>query len=352
MKIQLYPVELPLEYEFTIARGSMTTQRSLIVALEHDGRIGYGESTENAYYGYTLNSMAQSIERWKPLVEDYHYASPAELWQLLYSHDHDDTFALSAVDLAAHDLFGKLAGQRTYEMLGLKWDDIVDSSYTIGIDIVEKMVSKLQENVGWSVYKIKLGAGHDVEIIRELRRHTTATFRVDANCGWSVNETIANSHVLKTLGVEFIEQPLPADASAADQQRVYAESALPVIADENCLVESDVAKCHEQFHGINVKLCKCGGLTPAVRMLQKARSLGMKTMIGCMVESSVGISAAAQLLPLLDYADLDGANLLADEPASGVTVNNGRIAQPNEFGTGVSLSCSRLGYFSVENPRI
>lgn len=347
MKIRLYPLELPLQYEFTIARGTMKAQRSLVVELEHNGTVGYGESTENAYYGYTLGSMSRSIQRWESIIEGFAYESPAELWQLLYDHHHNDTFAMSAIDLAAHDLFGKIAGRGTHEMLGLRWADVIDSSYTIGIDRLDKMVSKLNAHSGWGVYKIKLGTDHDVEIVRELRKHTDAVFRVDANCGWSVDETIANSLELKPLGVEFIEQPLPATAFAYAKERVYAESALPIIADENCLVEADVAKCHEHFHGINVKLCKCGGLTPAFRMLQEARSLGMKTMVGCMVESSVGISAAGQLLPLLDYADLDGANLLADEPASGVKVTRGRVVLPSEFGNGVSLLQSRVKNFSA-----
>jgi L-Ala-D/L-Glu epimerase len=343
MKLRLLRLELPLEHEFTIARGSMTVQRSLVVELEYNGVSGFGESTENTYYGFSLDSMSASIERCRATIEGFRFEgtgspdSPAELWRTLQPHLQNDSFALSAIDLAAHDLFGKLAGRHTFDMLGLEWKTIPDSSYTIGIDSIDRMVAKLRERSGWSLYKIKLGTDQDVEIIRELRKETRATFRVDANCGWTVDETIANSKALKNLGVEFIEQPLPADASSDAHRRVHDESSLPIIADENCLAESDVEKCSGFFHGVNVKLCKCGGLTPALRMLRQARSLGMKTMVGCMVESSVGISAAAQLLPLLDYADLDGAILLADDAAEGVTVNNGVVRLGQRFGNGVEL---------------
>lgn len=337
MKVRLHQFELPLEHEFTIARGSITTQRSLVVELEHEGVSGYGESTENTYYGFSLNSMSASIERCRLVIETQEFSTAAELWTTLQPLLSNDSFALSAIDLAAHDLFGKLAGRHTFEMLALKWNNIPDSSYTIGIDSIEKMISKLHERSGWSLYKIKLGTDRDVEIIRQLRKETDATFRVDANCGWTVDETIENSGALKELGVEFIEQPLRADAADDEHRRVHDESSLPIIADENCLTERDVKTCHGLFHGVNVKLCKCGGLTPAVRMLRHARSLGMKTMVGCMVESSVGISAAAQLLPLLDYADLDGAVLLASDAARGVTVNNGVVQLGQCFGNGVEL---------------
>ncbi|MCA9234960.1 MAG: dipeptide epimerase, partial [Planctomycetales bacterium] len=186
------------------------------------------------------------------------------------------------------------------------------------------------------IYKIKLGTPHDLEIVRELRRHTRAVFRVDANCAWTADEAIAKSHALADLGVEFIEQALPA-ADWEGAQRVFAKSALPVIADESCIHEADVARCHGRFHGVNVKLVKCGGLTPARRMIAEARSLGMKTMVGCMTESTVGISAIAQLLPLLDYVDMDGAVLLARDVATGARVDRGRCLYPDAPGTGVEL---------------
>ncbi|MCL4141235.1 UNVERIFIED_CONTAM: hypothetical protein GTU68_061577, partial [Idotea baltica] len=266
MKLKLHRYQLPLEFEFTISRGSISTQPSLVVELQHDGVSGYGEATANSYYGHTLESMSNSVLECRETIETFQFGRPQQLWQELQPILHNDSFALSAIDLAAYDLFGKLNQKPTYETLGLAWENIPDSSYTIGIDSIDKMIAKLKSRPDWNIYKIKLGSKQDVEIIRALREATTATFRVDANCGWTVDETISYSHQLKELGVEFIEQPLPADSATDQHQRVLQESALPIIADENCLVESDVAKCAGLFHGVNVKLCKCGGLTPGVKM--------------------------------------------------------------------------------------
>lgn len=338
MKLRVHRYNLPLEFEFTISRGSINTQPSLVVELEHEGQSGFGETTANPYYGHTLDSMSASIMACQARIETFEFGHPEQLWKILQTALNEDSFALSAIDLAAYDLFGKLTGQRTYETLGLEWKNIPDSSYTIGIDAPDRMIEKLKSRPHWSIYKIKLGSQHDVEIIRTLRENTTAILRVDANCGWTVDETISNSHALKDLGVEFIEQPLPAEAPEAQHQRVLKDSALPIIADESCLIETDVAKCAGLFHGINVKLCKCGGVTPGVRMLRHARELGLKTMVGCMVESTVGISGAAQLLPLLDYADLDGAALISEDIATGVVVENGRICLGQAFGSGVKLT--------------
>jgi len=337
MNVRLHRFKLPLEHAFAISRETTTVQESLVVELELDGVSGYGESTSSAYYGFTLDSMTQSVERCRETLISFAFGEPAQLWDQLRQILPDDNFALSAIDLAAHDLFGKLTNRPTHEILGLPWHDAVPcSSYTIGIADIEEMAGKLRERPDWPVYKIKLGTDNDVEIVRQLRQATAAKLRVDANCGWTPEETIANSRELANLGVEFIEQPLPAEAEDGDHRRVFRESALPIVADESCQVETDVARCEGRFHGVNVKLCKCGGLTPAARMLREARSIGMKTMVGCMVESSVGISAAAQLAPLLDYADLDGAELLAKDIAEGVRIDNGVIRLNSTPGNGVS----------------
>ena len=345
MKLSLYKLRLPLAHTFSISRESIDTQNSLVVELEHDGLRGYGEVTENRFYGHTLDSMCRSLEAVAVRLDEYIDATPELLWEPIRQAVGGDLFALSALDMAAHDWHGRRNRMPTWKLWGLHWQNIPQSSFTIGIDSIDTMIAKLNEQAGWGIYKIKLGTPQDIEIVRALRQYTDAVFRVDANCGWTPQQAIENSHALAELGVEFIEQPLPNTASESDKQTVRRESALPIIADEDCQTESDVARCAGSFDGVNVKLCKCGGLTPALRMLRNAKSLGLKTMVGCMVESSIGISGAAQLLPLLDYADFDGATLLKDEPAEGVSIDHGNVILSYRDGCGGELIRDRLPEF-------
>jgi len=192
------------------------------------------------------------------------------------------------------------------------------------------------KDLPWPIYKIKLGTKNDLQIVKELRKHSNSIFRIDANCGWTVSETIKNSIELKKLGVEFIEQPLAIE-DWKGSKFLLNNSHLPIIADESCVIESDIEKCFDHFHGVNIKLMKCGGLTPAKRMLKKAKLLGLTTMVGCMTESSVGISAIAHLAPILDYIDMDGALLLKNDIATGVTLENGTIVFSELTGTGVLI---------------
>ncbi|PTX18358.1 L-alanine-DL-glutamate epimerase-like enolase superfamily enzyme [Pontibacter mucosus] len=335
MKLTIRSFDLPLKYTFTISYDSRDVQPTLIVELEHNGQKGYGEATSNPYYGFTIENMTAALENIRGLIEETELDSPEAFWAKVQPHLQDNPFALCALDLAANDLYGKLQGQPLYKIWGLSTEHIPLTNYTIGIDTIENMVKKLKE-MPWPLYKIKLGTKEDVAIIQELRKHTDATFRVDANCAWGVEETIENSKQLKPLGVEFIEQPMRAD-DLEGMKKVYAQSVLPLIADESCITESDVAKCVGHFHGVNVKLMKCGGLTPARRMLKEARELGLKTMVGCMTESSVGISAIAHLLPMLDYVDMDGALLLSKDIARGVTITDGKVTYSNVNGTGAEL---------------
>ncbi len=342
MKMTVHHLTLPLEHPFTISRGTITHQRSVVVELEHQGVSGFGEVTENSFYGQDVDTIAGRLATSDPLLRDIESSLtrpdwPGRLWQAAADRWSPDTFALSALDMAACDLWGRLTGRPGHELWGLQWNDVPSSSYTIGIAPIEQMIDKLRERPDWPIYKIKLGTPDDVAIVRRLREETDAVFRVDANCAWSADQTIEFSPVLKDLGTEFIEQPLPITASDEDKRRAFRHSALPLIADEDCQVESDVLRCRDFYHGINVKLCKCGGPTPAVRMLRRARSLEMQTMVGCMIESSIGISMTAQLLPLLDHADLDGAVLLRRDPAEGVSLDRGKVTLSGRSGTGSRL---------------
>jgi L-alanine-DL-glutamate epimerase-like enolase superfamily enzyme len=283
--------------------------------------------------------MTSVIESVRPIIEAGSLDGPLQLIDQISRRlpkERYAKFALNAIDQAIHDLWGKLRGAPVYRMWGLTTDKIPMSDYTIGIDTTEKMVAKMNEMPGWPVYKIKLGTADDLGIVRELRKHTDAIFRVDANCGWTAEQTIEFAPAMKEMGVEFIEQPLPPE-DVDGARRAFEKSALPLIADENCVLEEDVNKCAGKFHGINIKLVKCGGLATGRRMAARARELGLKVMAGCMTVSTVGISALAQMLPLLDYVDMDGAVLLAKDIATGVRLEQGKCIYPNANGTGVEL---------------
>ena len=335
MNLHVQGFDLPLKHRFTIAHQSREVQETLIVRLEDEGLYGLGESTTNPFYGITLDNMQEALEKFEPILLGGGWTTPAELWELGKEVFQSNPVAHCALDLAAWDLYTKKQGKKLYEYLGLNPAQIPTTNFTIGIDTVEKMCAKLKE-VDWPIYKIKLGTAHDLEIVRELRKHTQSIFRVDANCAWTVEQAIAYSEELAALGVEFIEQPLAKD-NLEGMKEVYAQSKLPVMADESCIHESDVEKCQGRFHGINIKLVKAGGITPALRMIQQAKGLGMKTMVGCMTESSVGISAIAHIAPLLDYVDMDGAMLLAKDPARGVQISPTEVRYPAGPGIGAEL---------------
>lgn len=334
MEVCTHLVTLPLRHTFTIAHGSQTEVQSLIVELIDGEHHGYGETQAIDYYGVSTAQLKERVDQLAGKIGGLSWDEPPQLWEALQDDLGDANFALCAIDQAAHDLWGKRLGKPVYELWGLDTKDNVASDYTIGIDDIEVMVKKLAEFPGWPIYKIKLGTERDIEIVAALREHTDATFRIDANCAWTAEQCLEYAGPLKELGVEFLEQPLAAE-DWEGMQRVFAECALPVIADESCILESDVRRCAGSFHGINIKLTKCGGLTPARRMIAEARSLGMSCMVGCMTESSVGISAIAQLVPLLDYVDMDGAVLLGRDIAEGVSLDKGRIAYPARPGHGV-----------------
>jgi L-alanine-DL-glutamate epimerase-like enolase superfamily enzyme len=337
MKLTLRDLHLPMRHAFTIAHGTTTVQHNLLVELSDGAHTGYGEgASSHAWAEYSADSMRRALEHARPLIEQTDFSTPEELWQRVEPVLGKNPFALCALDEAAHDLWGKRLGSPVWRLLGLELKNLPRSNYTIGMDPIPKMIAKLKEFDGWPIYKIKLGTADDLAIVRALRRETDAVFRIDANTAWSAEQTIAFAPELAALGVEFLEQPLPRD-DWDGMRRVHAACVLPVFADESCQAESDVDRCAGFFHGINIKLTKCGGMTPARRMIAHARELGLKVMIGCMNESTVGISAIGQLLPLLDHVDMDGAVLIAKDIASGVYLDKGRAIFPQENGNGVRL---------------
>ena len=335
LTLAIKPYKLILRYPFTISRSTRTSQDTVVVSIS-DGIIsGYGEAIPYPYYNITQDKIEQSVLKSKTLVENAFGTHPDDLWNLLGPSLKDDYFTLCAINCAYWDYYAKSQNRTTRSFFCSENDNSPLSDYTIGIDTIEVMKQKIVDTP-WPIYKIKLGTEHDVEIVSELRKITGSIFRIDANCAWTVDETLQNAIQLKELGVEFIEQPLHPEVWDG-MKLLKSECVLPLIADESCQRFEDVQKCAEGFHGINIKLMKCGGLTPALKMIEKARALNLKVMAGCMAESTVGISSLAQIAPLLDYLDADGALLLKNDTAKGVTLEFGKMVYPKEKGSGIIL---------------
>ena len=330
------------KHPFVIARGGASEWTLVRVRLvDRDGVEGWGEAAPNRFYGETMETAVAALGKLAPVAERVLSADPFALEDL----ETEMNAALrlngsvkAAISAAAHDLVGKRLDVPVYRLWGLDAAKAPLSSFTIGIPATEReLVERVEEAEPYPVLKVKLGSDRDAEIIRAVRRAApTKTLRVDANAAWTAKHALKMIDMLVEYGIEFVEQPLPAhdlDGLAFVRER----SALPIVADESCVVATDVAKLAGIVDGINIKLAKCGGLREALRMIATARAHGMIVMCGCMIESSLGITAAAHFAPLLDHADFDGAALLADDPYEGATIERGQIRIPDAPGLGVSV---------------
>ena len=335
MKVKYKTVNLPFRHPFRISKGVKTEQPSFLVELEFMGLRGYGEAPAISYYNIPVEQMAADLEQKKIFVEKFAFADPERYWHYLHHLFPRNAFLVCALDMAGWDLYGKLKRKQLRELWGLDITRAPLTDYTIGIDSIENMISKLHEKP-WPIYKVKVGVEGDIEMVAALRKHTNAVLRVDANAGWTLEQALQKIPLLKELGVELVEQPLAKD-DWEGMKVLYERSPLPLFADEACVFESDVEKCQGHFHGINIKLTKCSGITPARRMITQARALNMQVMVGCMNESSVGTAAIAQLAPLLDHVDMDGPLLLSEDIASGVQFDNGKIIYTNKPGIGIAI---------------
>lgn len=336
MKVFYKQLNLPFQYPFTISGGrTKTHQPSLLVALQLGPWVGYGEAPAIPYYNITVEQMVADIERKKTFIEKFALTEPERYWHYLHHLLPQNPFLVCALDIACWDLFGKMKNQPLYKLWGTEWTNIPLTDYTVGIDTVDTMIAKMKANP-WPIYKIKLGTEEDIKVITELRKHTDAVIRVDANAGWTLEEAIDRIEKLQHLDIELIEQPLAKD-NWEGMKVLFEKSSIPLIADESCVFEHDVEKCYQHFHGINIKLTKSSGLTPALRMIQKAKSLGMKVMMGCMNESTVGSAAIAQCLPQLDFVDMDGPLLLSEDVADGLQYNQGQVTITGNPGLGINI---------------
>ena len=336
MKITYKKSNLPFKHPFTISKGTKTHQPALLVELDHFGIKGYGEAPAITYYDISVEKMIEDIEHKRAYLEKFNFTEPDRFWHYLHHLFPQNPFLVCALDMAGWDIYGKIKRTQLHELWKLDTADNPMTDITIGIDTIEKMVQKMKENP-WPIYKIKLGTENDIGIMQELRKHTDSVFRIDANAAWKAEEALEKITAFKELNVEFIEQPLAKD-DWEGMKFLFEKSPLPLIADESCVREQDVQKCFQHFHGINIKLTKCSGITPALRMIKEARELKMKVMVGCMNESTIGSAAIAQLLPLIDYADMDGPLLLAEDTASGLTFNMGRVIYGKGHGLGIQVT--------------
>jgi L-alanine-DL-glutamate epimerase-like enolase superfamily enzyme len=326
MKLSHQTIELKPTHPFVIARGGYAHHRNVIVRLtDDDGLEGFGEAAPNRYYGESVATVIAALGQFKPIVERADpmalESTEAELNRVLRGN----ASAKGAVSSALHDLIGKRLGLPVYRIWGLDPSAAPQSSFTIAIAESNELARRVEEARGYPILKIKLGTDRDMEIVRIVRTAAPEKrLRVDANAAWTAKHAVKMSDFLADQGVEMIEQPVPAN-DIAGLRFVRKRSKLPVFADESCLVSTDIARLAGAVDGINIKLAKCGSLREAMRMVHTARALDMQVMAGCMIESSLGISAISQISPLLDFADFDGAALLSSDPFRGTSIAGGTI---------------------------
>jgi L-Ala-D/L-Glu epimerase len=327
-------LELRTKHPFVIARGGQSEHRTVWVRLtDSEGLEGWGEAAPSKFYGETAESAVAALKVYGAMLPDdpFNVEHAEQSWATKLRGNASARAALSA---ALHDLIGKRLDVPVYRLWGLDPCAAPKSTFTIGLDAPERIKAKVREAEEYPILKVKLGTDQDIEILRAIREATDKELRVDANCGWTVKRTIRMLPVLEEFGVTVLEQPLPPhdhDGLAV----VSAQAAIPVIADESCLTAVDIPPLVGKVDGINIKLAKCGGLREALRMIAVARAHGLMVMVGCMIESSLGITAAAHFTPLVDIVDLDGAALLADDPFTGARIDGGQVTLPSGPGLGV-----------------
>jgi L-alanine-DL-glutamate epimerase-like enolase superfamily enzyme len=324
LTIKYKSIATPFHHPFTTAHGLKTHQPALLIALTFNGVTGFGEAPAIHYYDVTVDGMIAQLISKIELLQRYAYTEPDRFWHFCHHLFPDQHFLICALDMAYWDMYAKMNRKTIFELNELTWGQVPLTDYTIGIDTLDKMIEKVNEKP-WPIYKIKMAGRQDLDIIRTLRQHTDAVFRVDANASWILEDALAMIPELVKYKVELVEQPLAKD-DWEGMKKLKEISILPLIADESCVTEKDVMKCCEVFDGINIKLTKCGGLTPAFRMIAQAKALNKKVMMGCMNETEIGSYAIAQFLPLLDYVDMDGPLLLDVPPLKLLGYHEGNVS--------------------------
>jgi L-Ala-D/L-Glu epimerase len=337
MKLSHQTIELKPTHPFVIARGGYAHHRNVIVRItDDDGLAGFGEAAPNRYYGESVATVIAALAQFKPLLECADPMSLESIEGQLNRTLRGNASAKGAVSSALHDLLGKRLGLPLHKIWGLDPATAPQSSFTIAIAENHELEQRVREAREYPILKIKLGTDRDMEIVRIVRNAAPdKRLRVDANAAWTAKHAVRMSDFLVEHGVEMLEQPVAAN-DIEGLRFVRKRSSLPIFADESCLVATDIAKLAGAVDGINIKLAKCGSLREALRMVYTARALDMQVMAGCMIESSLGISAIAQISPLLDAADFDGAALLSRDPFRGASIAGGSIKLSDAPGLGAS----------------
>ncbi|HKC23424.1 MAG TPA: dipeptide epimerase [Thermoanaerobaculia bacterium] len=336
-RLDFRPLELKLTHTWTIARGSANEKKNGLLTLTADGVTGYGEAAANVRYKQSWDSGEAAFHRMKTAVEGL---SPWEHLAWLERAEKaagDDYDVVAALDMALWDWKGKKVGRPVHELLGIPKDRMSVTTFSIGIDTAEVMKQKVKEAEKYPFLKVKVGLPSDEENFAAIRSVTKKPIRVDANEGWTAEEAIRKIRWLASQGVEFVEQPLPA-AKNGEMKKVKDGSPLPIIADESVLHPKDVPPLLGLFDGINIKIQKCGGITRGYELAAMGRALGLSLMLGCMIESSLGIASGVAVAPLFDFLDLDGNLLISNDPFKGLTITDGRWRLPDAPGLGVVMA--------------
>ena len=333
MHIDAKPINLTLTQPFRISRGVQTTSPNVIVQVNHEEYTGYGEAAPDDYYGECVETVLSCVTLFAGNLGN----DPFLLEDVMERLDKIiglNPSAKAAVDMAIYDIIGKMLNVPLYKLLGLNPAHAAHSSFTIGLDTPVNMAKKALVARDYPILKVKVGTKHDIDIMKAIRDVSGAVIRVDANTGWTPKEAIKNINALAPYNIEFVEQPIAAH-DLNGLKLIRDNVPIPVIADESCVTVNDIPRLAGVVDGINIKLMKCGGIRHALKMISVARANHLRVMIGCMIESSLAITAAAHLTPLVDYADLDGHLLVNDDPYVGVTVEKGKLILPNGPGLGV-----------------
>jgi len=343
MRLTIESIQVETAHPFRIARGSKIKREIFIVSLTGEGITGIGESSPQEFYGENamtvraaVNSIGRFLDGDAEVIRGRLNDPSSDLHRALSA----SASVRAALDMALWDVRGKRESKPVWQLLGADPAHAPATSFTIGIDELEVIDGKVDAAAPYSILKVKVGIPGDMEILDRVIARSAKTVRVDANEGWDVETAMEKTLELYRRKVELCEQPLP-HADEEGLRQLKRVCPIPVILDESIVGPAEVDRCHDQGHGINIKLMKCGGITPALEMIRRANAHGLRIMIGCMLETSLGVTAAAHLSPLCDYADLDGNLLLRDDPFEGVRVESGRLVLPTEPGLGVKRRATR-----------